>query len=207
MRGIDYGLAKPFACIWLAFDQDGNCFVYRESYRTQMTATEQAKLVVEMSKYPDSLEAYGKDRGKPEVFDRTVADPSVFTKQGSGMSIAQMYLKGGLQVQKAMNARVDGWNRCRDYLRANDHPHIRIFNTCPNLIDELTFAVRDDRNPEDLDTTGADHALDAWRYGLAARNRAAKKSKKDRDPRSMSARMDSIIKARKNQGHEVLGNW
>jgi len=157
VRGIDFGVSKPFACVWMAFDHDGNCYVYRELYETNLTATEQAKLIVARSVYPEVREMYGKDAGRPENFDRTVADPSVFNKTGAGMSIAQMYAAGGLVVQKAMNARVDGWNRVKDYLRGNDHPRLFIFSTCPNLVKEMTSAVRDDHNPEDLDTTLPDH--------------------------------------------------
>ena len=37
---------------------------------------------------------------------------------------------------------------------------------CPNLERTLPNMVRDDKNPEDLDTTTEDHAVDACRYAL-----------------------------------------
>lgn len=162
VRGIDYGFAKPYACLWMAFDQDGTCWVYREDYATQLTATEQAKRIVKMSVYPD-YEVYGRKRNRPEEIDRTVADPSVFNKTGNGTSIAQMYHAAGLPVTKGMNARIDGWNRVRDYLRgdpANPEtgPAIRIFSTCTNLIRTLPVMVFDDTRSEDMDTTLEDHA-------------------------------------------------
>ena len=206
VRGIDYGSAKPFACVWIAFDWDGNAYVYREAYETKLTASEQAKLVIRMSRHPTSVEEYGRDAGREESFFRTVADPSTFTKQGSGTSIAQMYAKEGLIVAKAMNARVDGWNRVRDYLRGHDHPKLFIFRQCTNLISEMTSAVFDDVNVEDLDTTGADHCLDALRYAIAARGKAAKRKTKERDPKSFSSRLDAVLKDRRNVGHEILGN-
>ncbi len=198
VRGIDYGTAKPYACVWIAFDWDGNAYVYREDYQTGLTALDQAKRVVQLSKLPDSREVYGKNAGRAEDFDRTVADPSVFNKTGNGESIAAMYRKGGLVVTKAMNARVDGWSRVRDYLRGNDHPHLRVFSTCTALIDELTAAVYDKSKYEDLDTTGNDHALDALRYALMSRNRAAKKPK----DRSIS-RVDAVLRARRNRGGDM----
>lgn len=202
VRGIDYGSAKPYSCVWVAFDHDGNAIVYRMTYETKMTASEQAKQIVRLSKHSDA-EEHGRHRGRPEEFFRTVADPSTFNKQGSGTSIAQMYALEGLHVAKAMNARVDGWNRIRDYLRGDNHPQLYIFDTCRDLIDELTFAVVDDQNPEDLDTTGADHSLDALRYALAARGRQAKKKKDVAPPWALSSRLDAIMKDRRQQRGNV----
>jgi hypothetical protein len=142
IRAIDYGFAAPFACLWLAFDQDGNAYAYREAYEKQLTATEQAKLIRKLS--------------EGEAIDYTICDPSMFNKTGSGLAIATMYREAGVNVRPAMNARVDGWNRVRDYLRGE--PYLRVFSTCTNLLDELPNLVYDKHKTEDVDTTGADHA-------------------------------------------------
>ena len=39
-------------------------------------------------------------------------------------------------------------------------------DTCPNLIRTIPDMIRDDKNPEDIDTTLEDHICDALRYAL-----------------------------------------
>jgi hypothetical protein len=46
-------------------------------------------------------------------------------------------------------------------------PKLRITRNCPNLIKELSKAMADPRDPEELDRgTKNDHAIDSFRYGL-----------------------------------------
>jgi hypothetical protein len=37
LRAIDFGFVHPFACIWLAFDEDGRCYLYRNLHHTRRT--------------------------------------------------------------------------------------------------------------------------------------------------------------------------
>ena len=47
---------------------------------------------------------------------------------------------------------------------------------------------------------------DALRYAIAARARAARRGKKQVDPRALSSRLDAILKERRNVGHDILGS-
>jgi len=206
IRGIDYGFSAPFACLWAAFDNDGNCYVYREEYASGLTASEQGRRVVDASVRTEG------SRRVAEVFDYSVADPSVFTTTGSGVSIAQMYKATGLIVKKGMNARIDGWNRVRDYLRATPDdprtgPYIRIMSTCPNLIRTLPQLVFDKNRVEDCDTTGEDHAPDALRYLLMSRPRKAAKKVAPPGSNTAGSRMAEVLRKRRGdrQAHEVWG--
>jgi PBSX family phage terminase large subunit len=207
VRGIDYGFSAPYCCLWAAFDQDGNCYIYREDYRAGLTATQQARSVVDKS-----IMLRG-DREIAENVDYTVADPSIFNITGTGISIYQMYRDNGLHVKKAMNARIDGWNRVRDYLRADpadptSGPAIRIFSTCSNLIRTLPLLVFDDHRIEDCDTTGEDHAPDALRYLLMSRPR---KAARRADPPKKGVAGQNWRKAvqvqQRGKGSETLGVW
>jgi hypothetical protein len=86
------------------------------------------------------------------------------------MSIADIMLFGGVNVMRANNDRINGWNNIREYLDWNDEdkrkPKLKVFSNCANLIRTFPMMVHDDKRPEDLDTTGEDHALDSLRYGL-----------------------------------------
>ena len=166
-RGADFGSAAPWACYWGAWDNDGNCYIYREAYGAGLTPIEQARKAVEMSETP-------RIDGTPrkESYYASVADPSVFAdKRGMGKSIADMWRENGFSVTRAKNARIAGWQNVRQYLAVDpDHgPKLFVMENCPNLIRTFPLQQTDKKHPEDLDTTLEDHAVDAVRYLLSVR--------------------------------------
>lgn len=220
-RAIDYGFAAPFACLWFAVDPDRNVYVYREAYETRLTASEQARLIVSMSVATDE-----QGRPRPEKHHRTVADPSIWNRGGDGVSISQQYRAAGLACAKAMNARLDGWSRVRDWLRAESNPltpdgkpnplfgpRLYVFSTCTNLIRTLPVMIHSKTTPEDLDTDLEDHAVDALRYGLMSRPphpiaRAPKAPEgMDADDHREWERLKNLDRRKhgKRPVHEVLG--
>lgn len=182
IRCIDFGFAAPFACLWLAFDQDHTCYVYRELYQSGMNASDQARAVVKASVCRTGGVT------APERIDYTMLDPSCWHNRGNGPNIAGQYRQEGLYCRKANNARIDGWQRVREWLTTVEvrlpdgtvveQPALRIFSTCTNLLSEFANQVHDKDNPEDLDTRAADHALDALRYGLMSWPRRAVAAKR-----------------------------
>ena len=110
--GYDYGYSNPMAHLSAAFDNDGNCFVYREVYETELTPKQQAGVI--------------KRRSTQTVNGRTIkdevvspfADPSIFAKAGggTGKSIALQFAEAGLPMRKAKNDRKGGWMNLRQYL-------------------------------------------------------------------------------------------
>lgn len=170
--GIDHGYTAPFAAVFGAWDNDGNCYIYDEVYQTKLTPPQQAREVL------SRLERIDKS-GKPvrQRVRTPVADPSVFNEKGEGMSVAQQWAAAGLHTIPANNSRIDGWMNVREYLRVPvtedgvGKPKLFIFSTCHNLIREFRNARQDPRRPDDVDTTGSDHAADGCRYLLATRPR------------------------------------
>lgn len=169
-RGLDYGSTAPYCCLWGAWDNDGNCYIYREDYEAGLTPDMQARRVVSRS-------VDGNNRR--EKFQATVADPSVFSdRRGTGRSIADMWRDCGLHTTRAKNQRIAGWANVRQYLWDAEKPdsegrfgapRMYIFNTCTNLTRTIALQQHDKRQPEDLDTNLEDHAVDALRYLLAVR--------------------------------------
>lgn len=158
VRATDYGFAAPFCTLWMAWDHDGRCYVYREAYRTRMTPREQARLVCGM-------------QGNVEKIDRSVADPAAWANK-EGISVARQWADNGFRNTKAINDRVSGWARVREYLKpseADGYPMVQVFSDCENLIKTMPEMIHDTKKPEDLDTTLEDHAVDAFRYGLMTR--------------------------------------
>lgn len=158
-RAYDHGRTAPACCKWYALDYDGRVWVYRELYVKEQNV--------------DQLAAEIKKLSGDEVYEYSVADPSIFAKSGfvdsyGGQTIAESFARQGVTWFPASNRRVDGWNLMHQYLYWNEQtlPKIIYFNTCRDSIRTIPALVHDSLKPEDLDTKGEDHAADPDRYLL-----------------------------------------
>ena len=162
-RSIDYGFAAPFAVGFYAVDFKGNIYLYREHYEAGMELSHHIDRIIELS---------GDER-----YMMTVGDPSMWIRNPqntnrsdvaapTNMSIADIMGRHGINIIKANNERVNGWNLCRQYLNyaENEEPKFKVFSTCKEFIRTIPSLVHDDKRPEDMDTTGEDHHADQWRY-------------------------------------------
>lgn len=160
-RAMDWGYTNPSCCLWFAVSPDKRLYVYRELYKTQLTTQVLAQTIDEMSFDVN---------GKREEISYTVADPSIWstTQFEKGESIAYQLSTNNVSLLKADNNRLGGAARVRDYLRVDEDgkPFMQIFSSCFNLVRTLPALVHDDKNPEDVNTEGEDHAYDALRYGV-----------------------------------------
>jgi len=164
--GIDYGFAAPWAVLWVAPDNDGRLWAYREIVSAGVQATEQAQYIL----------AAEKASGEPDVI--RVADPSMWGSRGTPLSIADHYGLEGCGIYKADNDRINGWSVCHQYL--NDGPACDIHRamgwktcpmfhvfeeTCPTFIETIPALPRNPLKPDDAATVNVeDHIADAWRY-------------------------------------------
>lgn len=110
----------------------------------------------------------------PMTIEYTVGDPSMMIKsRDTGISTQEVYNStASILIIPASNARVHGWMALRNMLAINpktNKPWLQITEDCPNLIRELEEAISDSTNPEDVNTDGSDHAIDAARYFAASR--------------------------------------
>lgn len=159
-RAVDEGYAMPWCCLWFAQDpQTRRRYVYREAYETLLTAQQQAERIIAMT-------------GQDEIIFATYADPAMWgRKNAAGVvtTTAQEYASAGVPLTKADNDRLQGKRRLDSALsiQPDGLPGLQVFETCHNLIRTLPLLVSDDLHPEDVDTTGEDHAYDALRYGLS----------------------------------------
>src|SRR5262249_40237511 len=99
-----------------------------------------------------------------------VGDPSMWSRQPNGITIAQVYGQYGVGLYPANNDRTSGWQRVHEALAWTPErpPVLKIFASCANLIRTLPLLTYDPHRPEDIDTRGEDHAGDALRYALMA---------------------------------------
>lgn len=175
--GIDWGYTAPWAVVWVAVDEDGRAWVYRELYERGVGEADQAGRIL------------AAESGGEHVVAR-YADDAMWATRGDAKPIADVYTENGVHLTKAgkgAGSRVIGWQRIHSYLAeapACPHhralgweacPKLHVFSTCTNWWRELSslpHATTGD--PEDADTKADDHIADASRYVLTNLDAGAK---------------------------------
>lgn len=161
---MDWGFASKFCILWWEVTPSGRVYVYREFYANRLHPKELAAQILMLSPDEEEYEALW---SPPEIFGKEVE------KEGGGEPIAKLMqdvLTNRIVMSKANNARVPGWQKCREYMSKGPDglPMLQISPECRNLIRTLPDQIHDELNPEDLDTDGEDHAADALRYGAVS---------------------------------------
>jgi hypothetical protein len=104
-----------------------------------------------------------------------VLDGACWNRTGySGPTIGETLCQGvwGHKFRPADKNRKAGKVQVHEYLKHGEHgPQLIIFNTCTNLIREITNIPMKKTDNEDVDTNAEDHAYDALRYLLMSRPR------------------------------------
>lgn len=98
-------------------------------------------------------------------------DDACFASHGSDAgTLADEYRKAGLMVHKVHKGdRLSGWEVMRRMMAdagKPDKPGLYVTEHCPYWLKTVPYLDRNPRRPEDVDTTGPDHAADACRYAL-----------------------------------------
>lgn len=164
VRCVDWGGSAPWCMLWLAWDEDGDCYVYREAYGPGLSPKQQAMEAQDRSVVHQLGELPIRER-----YAASVSDPAVFAdRKGTGKSIADMWRDAGLTVTRARNDRRAGWANVKQYLWDPSRPapdgsrvgwpRLFIADCCPNLIRTIPLMQRSKNDPEDMDTALEDHA-------------------------------------------------
>jgi phage terminase large subunit len=158
-----------FACLWIAVDEYGKYYVYREYAEKDKIISNGCAEILDISK----------DDGK---IDMTLAPPDIWGRsQESGKGRDILFYESGLPIVKSNNNREAGWLHIKELLR---HERLFIFRTCCKLIDCITELQIDVKNPNDCLTEPHDitHLPDALRYFCAFWINNAKPPRKNKDP-------------------------
>ncbi len=176
-RSMDWGYHAPGCVIWWAVLPDHRLYI-RTDWKFQ--GLDEPDVAKGIARVDASL-------GKPRI-QYTAADPAMWSKTGAthkhtgfvGKSIAQTLAHYGVNVVKADHDRGQGWKRCQSLLRdaPDGRPWLVVHPDATYLRRTIPTARSEKENPEDVDTTGDDHALDAWRYG--AMSPAARRAERTR---------------------------
>lgn len=100
------------------------------------------------------------------------ADDAIFSNHGSREgSIANEFRDEGVNWFRAKKgSRKSGWEKMRTMLQDAGKPDrkgLYVSRKCKYFWKTVPYLGRDERDPEDVDTDGADHAADAIRYGIS----------------------------------------
>jgi phage terminase large subunit len=152
-RAIDYGL-DCLACLWIAIDERGDYYVYREYAESDKVISAGAKDLLSLS--------------EDESIIYTVAPDDLWARsQESAKSKADLFREGGLHLLKGNRNREAGWLAIKELLAVkNGESRLKIFSNCTGLIECLPALQRDLKKPTDCMTEPHDitHLPDALRY-------------------------------------------
>jgi PBSX family phage terminase large subunit len=164
IRVIDFGYTNPFVCLWIALDEDGRMYVYRQHYMSQKIVSEHAKII---NRYDQGVH-----------FDATIADHdaedrATLHSQGIRTIPAKKAITVGIQaVEKRMRRAGDGKPRLfvfRDSLLKID-PRMEGKGKATCLEEEMDMYVwpltKDDKPIKEAPVDDNNHALDCLRYGV-----------------------------------------
>lgn len=170
--GIDYGLADPYCALWIAVDEDKNCYVFREDYERGLTADLQAKRVVNLTAENERVAA-------------VYPDPTIWNKnpghEGPTKCTADFYdaefrkcdrIGSMIKTSLSPGRRRMGFETIDVMLnRGNGHPDLFIERSCVNLWREMSEAVwaisTGGALKEDISPSCADHAITSLYYALS----------------------------------------
>ena len=153
---LDYGL-DMLACYWIAVDEKGCGFVFRELYQKDLIVSQAAEAILANS---------------PEPPDLILAPPDLWNRrQESGRSVADIFAEHGLFLTKTSNDRLAGWMALKEWLRpvrdelGGRTARLKIFPQCVNLIRTLPALQYDEARPNDVADRPHEltHAPDALR--------------------------------------------
>ena len=159
-RCIDYGL-DMLACYWVAIDESGRSWVYRELYRKGLIVSD-AAMAVRSHTLPG------------EAIQITFAPPDLWSRsRDSGKTSAEVFLQGGIPLVRADNNRVQGHLQIKELLSPmpDGRPGMVIFDTCKQLIDDIQAIQVDEKNPSDCAKQPHEvtHSVDSIRYYSVSR--------------------------------------
>lgn len=185
-HSLDWGYIKPGCVLWWACMPDGILYI---RYALKFSHITVDKLVEKVKEIDVELGIRPHISAHSRILRYSVADKALKgtnTSQSSdgmltGETYQETFANCGMPIVLSNSDRVQGWGRVRDFIkmREDGRPTIVIHPDAGDtryLIRTFAAAISDKHNPEDVDTTMDDHALDALRYGAMTRPAPTKRS-------------------------------
>lgn len=157
--GIDWGYIAPGVCLWAACTGEGKLYVFDEYTFNRTVVSEVAREIARRS------QAWG-------VKPTYVADTQMWGgADQTGEDMAETMARWKVPLVPANKDRVNGWARLRHWLAdaPDGRPWVQVHPRCTGLIRTLPQQQSEKHRPEDVDSDGPDHHVDALRYVMSAR--------------------------------------
>ena len=167
-RSFDYGL-DALACHWIAIDEQGRCYVYREIKASGLIVQDAAKLILDCTLPKEKILV-------------TFAPPDMWNRQkDTGKTMAEVFLINGVNIARADNNRVQGHMQIKELLAdmPDGKPGVLFFHTCAEIISDIQAIQTDEKNPNDCakEPHEITHTVDSIRYFSISRTIAAELQK------------------------------
>lgn len=191
-RTIDYGL-DCLACLWIAIDERGSYYVYKEYAESDKVISEGAKDIINMT-------------DEEKVLYTSAPDDLWARSQETAKSKADIFRENGLPLLKANRNREAGWLAIKELMQVKEgESRLKIFSNCKNLIEHLPALQRDLKKPTDCMTEPHDitHSPDALRYFCLQYTTPAKAE----DTRSAEVKELDRYKAKVLRGNRKRYSW
>ena len=170
-RVFDYGF-DMFACYWVAMDEEGRAWFYREVYEGHDKADVYGNPGNGLTIHQAARRMLDATPESEDILE-TFAPPDMWNRQrDTGESAADIFARYGVVLSKVSNNRVNGWFAVKDWLKVPEggaRPRVQICESCPNLIRTLPLVLHDEKNPDDVASEPHEvtHAPDALRYFIS----------------------------------------
>lgn len=140
----------------------GALIKYREWYGWNGKVNEGCKMTAEgVAQGIRVFDKEDEDAGSPVLYG--VCDPSMFKVDG-GVSIAEKMASCAVPWLRADNQRKSGWEEMHVRFQHGPAPLLYFLDCCSHTIRTIPELQHDEKDPEDLNTEGEDHAGDETRY-------------------------------------------
>lgn len=159
VRGVDFGYTNPTVCQWWAIDPDDRMYLFRELYRTGLTATDAAKIIRDVD--PTRRET---------IADHDADAREEFRRAGIDTIAADKAVSLGIQdVAERLRIAGDGKPRLfvmRDALIERDRTLQGASKPCCTAeeFDEYIWPSANGKALKEAPIKENDHGMDAMRY-------------------------------------------
>lgn len=169
IRAVDFGFTNPFVCLWIAVDNDGRAYVYREIYRTKRRVEEHAAQIRRLT---------GSERIEVTVADHDAEDRDTLHAHGVSTIKAKKDISPGIQaLASRLQVQSDGKPRLfifRDALVEQDEElidgdtgrHVAPLSTREEFGGYVWAKAADGKPNKEVPVDVDNHGLDALRYAV-----------------------------------------
>lgn len=164
----DWGTTKPYAFLWLAEVGNGDIVVYDELYGAAEKNGQTLNVGLRHNASYVAQLIRDRERQRGDYITERYLDVECFSMDGHEITVAGLFAKEGVHFQKSIKKnKAGGIENLREYLKVvNGVSRLKVMSHCRNLIRTLPRLQTDKIHPDQYDSDGEDHCVDALLYAV-----------------------------------------